>query len=76
MNVRKATGRRVEGGSRIGRTEVRADSGLGLFFRKGCTGVPNAGDEEGIGSESMVGVFLPRGGSWEVGGGILGVGEM
>lgn len=52
VKVRKATGRRVEGGSKIGRTELLVGAGLGFAFRKGCTGVPNAGDDEKGGSES------------------------
>lgn len=52
MNVRKATGRRVEGGSRIGRIDVFVGGGAWVFgIRKGRAGVPNAGEDEGIGSE-------------------------
>lgn len=56
VNVRKASGRRVAGGSRIGSTVGFAGlrmggARIGAVLRGGigCTGVPNAGDEEGIG---------------------------
>jgi hypothetical protein len=52
VKVRKATGRSVEGGSRIGKTDILARGGLRFDFRKGRTGVPNPGDEEKTGSES------------------------
>jgi hypothetical protein len=40
----------VEGGSRIGRIEVFVGGALDLFMRNGRAGVPNAGEDEGIGS--------------------------
>lgn len=52
VNVRKAIGRRVEGGSRIGSIEVFAGSVWGLPIRTGRTGVPKAGDDEGRESET------------------------
>lgn len=52
VKVRKATGRSVEGGSRIGKTELLATGALRFDFRKGRTGVPNPGDEEKMRSES------------------------
>jgi hypothetical protein len=57
VNVRKASGRNVAGGSRMGST-VGFAAGLsaggariGAVLRglMGCTGVPKAGEEEGIG---------------------------
>jgi hypothetical protein len=50
VKVRKATGRSEDGGSKIGKTEILARGGFD--FRKGCTGVPNPGDEEKTGSDS------------------------
>lgn len=52
--MRNATGRRVVGGSNIGRIDVLAGTAVGLLFRNGCAGVPNAGDDEGTGSESIL----------------------
>lgn len=51
MKVRKARGRRVAGGKRIGRT-LGFDKAGGAGGSKGFigyAGVPKAGDEEGIG---------------------------
>lgn len=57
VNVRKANGRSVAGGSSIGRT-VAFGGGLSaggariaatLRGLMGCAGVPKAGDDEGIG---------------------------
>lgn len=53
MKVRKATGRRVEGGSKIGSMDVFVGRWLGFVVRKGCAGVPNPGDDDGIGSDSV-----------------------
>lgn len=50
VNVRKATGRRVDGGSKIGKIEVLEGGAFPLGIRNGRAGVPNAGDDEGIGS--------------------------
>ena len=50
VNVRNATGRRVAGGSRIGRMEVFVGGALPLDNRNGRAGVANAGEDEGIGS--------------------------
>jgi hypothetical protein len=47
VNVRKARGRRVAGGSNIGST-LGFEIGAAVKGRMGCTGVANAGDEEGI----------------------------
>lgn len=57
VNVRKARGRRVAGGRSMGRTVGFAagfsagGARMGAVLRglMGWTGVPNAGDEEGIG---------------------------
>ena len=46
VKTRKAIGLRVAGGNKTGSTD--AFGGAGAFM--GCTGVPKAGDEEGIGS--------------------------
>ena len=59
VNVRNASGRNVAGGSSIGRTVdfatgLRAGGArIGAVLRglMGCTGVPNAGDEDGMGSD-------------------------
>lgn len=62
MNVRKASGRSVAGGSNIGRT-VDFEGGfsaggarMGAVLRglMGWTGVPNAGEEEGMGFAGAV----------------------
>ena len=50
VKVRKAKGRSVAGGSRMGNMEGFEGSSGGLLSRIGCTGVPKAGEEEGIGS--------------------------
>lgn len=52
VNVRNATGRRVAGGSRIGRMEVFVGGALPLGKRNGRAGVANAGEDEGIGSSA------------------------
>lgn len=49
VKVRKATGRKVDGGSRIGKIEVLGGA-FPLGIRNGRAGVPNAGEDEGIGS--------------------------
>lgn len=49
VKVRKATGRRVDGGRRMGKIEVLAGA-FPFCNRKGRAGVPNAGEDEGIGS--------------------------
>lgn len=64
--MRKATGRRVEGGSKIGRIDAFVGTAFGFVIRKGCTGVPNPGDDDGIGSKSadmweVAGVRVGRG---------------
>lgn len=64
--MRKATGRRVEGGSKIGRIDAFVGTVFGFVIRKGCTGVPNPGDDDGIGSKSAV--------IWEVAGVLVGRG--
>jgi hypothetical protein len=58
VNVRKATGRSMDGGKRIGRTDVFPGRRLGFPDRIGRAGVPKAGEDEGM-SESS----LPREGS-------------
>lgn len=50
MKVRKAIGRRVDGGSKIGKIEVLGGGAFPLGILNGRAGVPNAGDDEGIGS--------------------------
>lgn len=50
VNVRNATGRRVAGGSRIGRMEVFVGGAWPRGSRNGRAGVANAGEDEGIGS--------------------------
>lgn len=48
VKVRKATGRRVDGGRRIGSIDTLPASEVGLPTRTGrAGGVPKAGDEEG-----------------------------
>lgn len=48
VKVRKATGRRVDGGRRIGSIDALPASEVGLPTRIGrAGGVPKAGDEEG-----------------------------
>lgn len=54
MNVRKATGRRVDGGSKIGNIDVFVGGACVFCIRKGLAGVPNAGDDEGIGSVAPI----------------------
>lgn len=54
MKVRKATGRRVDGGSKIGKIEVLVGGAFPLGIRNGRAGVPNAGEDEGIGSAVAV----------------------
>ena len=49
VNVRKARGRRVAGGRRTGRMLAFVAAVGALKGRMGCTGVPNAGEDEGIG---------------------------
>jgi hypothetical protein len=49
VKVRKARGRKVAGGRSTGRMLVFGAAVVTLKGRIGCTGVPNAGDEEGIG---------------------------
>jgi hypothetical protein len=49
VNVLKARGRKVAGGSRIESILAFAGAPAGLKGRIGCAGVPNAGDDEGIG---------------------------
>ena len=49
MKVLKARGRRVAGGSRIGRTLAFVGAAAALKCLIGCTGVAKAGEEEGIG---------------------------
>jgi hypothetical protein len=62
VKVRNASGRRVGGGSKMGRIVVGLSCGGGIgavrLTLMGWTGVPKAGDEEGIG------LLLAR---WEVG---------
>ena len=54
VKVRKATGRRVDGGSRIGKIEVLGGGAFPLGIRNGRAGVPNAGEDEGIGSSVAI----------------------
>jgi hypothetical protein len=49
VKVRKAKGRNVAGGRRTGSMLAFAAAVVTLNGRIGCTGVPNAGDDEGIG---------------------------
>jgi hypothetical protein len=53
VNVRNASGRKVAGGRRIGKIVDGLNCGWAIGFvlrgNIGCTGVPNAGDEEGFG---------------------------
>lgn len=58
MNVRNASGRRVAGGSSMG-SIVGFDIGATVKGRTGWTGVPNAGEEDGIGLREA-GVFGGR----------------
>lgn len=51
VKVRKARGRKVAGGRRIGNMLAFGAMAAGLNGFMGCTGVPNAGDDEGIGFE-------------------------
>ena len=57
MKVLKARGRKVAGGSRIGRILAFAGMAAALKGRMGWTGVANAGDEEGIGFNGAAGVL-------------------
>lgn len=50
VNVRKATGRNVEGGKEIGRIETALETVLGFLLRIGKFGVLNAGEDEGTSS--------------------------
>lgn len=49
VKVRKAKGRKVAGGRRTGRILAFAAAVVTLKGRMGWTGVPKAGDEDGIG---------------------------
>ena len=49
VKVRKARGRNVAGGRRTGSMLAFAAAAVTLKGRMGWIGVPNAGDEEGIG---------------------------
>jgi hypothetical protein len=49
VNVRKARGRNVAGGSRIGRMLAFGAIAAALKGLMGCAGVAKAGEEEGIG---------------------------
>lgn len=51
VKVRKAIGRSVAGGRSMGNIEGLGGSG-GLYGRIGWTGVPKAGEEEGMGFDS------------------------
>ena len=51
VNVRNAKGRRVAGGGITGRMLAFAAGGATLKGLMGCAGVPNAGEDEGIGFE-------------------------
>lgn len=63
VKVRNASGRSVAGGSNIGRTvdfatglrEGGARIGAVLRGLIGCTGVPNAGEDEGMASDTAEG---------------------
>ena len=50
VKVRKAKGRSVAGGSKMGNIEGFEGSSGGLLSRRGWTGVPKAGEDEGMGS--------------------------
>ncbi|TGO46023.1 hypothetical protein BOTNAR_0619g00050 [Botryotinia narcissicola] len=68
VKVRKASGLKVAGGRRIGRIlAFGIGAPAGLKGRIGCTGVANAGDDEGIGFEFVAGVAggLKSGGSFD-----------
>lgn len=68
MKVRKANGLKVAGGRRIGRIlAFGIGAAVGLKGRIGCTGVANAGDDEGIGFEFVAGVAggLKSGGAFD-----------
>ena len=52
VKVRKAKGRNVVGGSKIGKIDGFTGGSVG--FRIGWTGVPKAGEEEGTGSDCVV----------------------
>lgn len=53
VNVRKANGRSVAAGKEMGRIEGVVGSEV-CFCRSGCTGVPKAAEEEGIGLVSRI----------------------
>lgn len=60
VTVRKATGRRVAGGRRVGKTDAFGGAGglnfpLALMGIIGCCGVPKPGDEDRI--ASVTGAF-------------------
>ena len=68
VKVLNASGRRVAGGSSMGRTVDLAEGfsaggariGAVLRASMGWTGVPNAGDEEGIGFSATIDGFSGR----------------
>lgn len=68
VNVLKASGRSVAGGSNIGRTVdfatglSKGGARIGAVLRglMGCTGVPNAGEEDGMGSAGTAEGFSGR----------------
>lgn len=49
VKVLKASGLSVAGGRTIGRMPAFAGMAAGLKGRMGCAGVPNAGEDDGIG---------------------------
>lgn len=53
VKVRNAKGRRVAGGSITGRILALAAGGPTLNGLMGCAGVPNAGEDDGIGFEGV-----------------------
>lgn len=66
VNVRKASGRSVAGGKMMGR--IAALGALTLNGFSGCTGVPNAGDDDGIADEGGM-TFCRR----KMGAGVLSI---
>ncbi len=55
VKVRKATGRRVGGGSKMGNTVGGGRTAVGMWGFNGCSGVPNAGEDDGISDDAVAG---------------------
>lgn len=73
VKVLNASGRNVAGGKRMGKMAAFAGAvmlkGTGLNGRRGCTGVPNAGEDDGIDESGCCCAAKPLGA--KNGGGLL-----